>query len=1089
MAIRIAVKHSTEYKFDRRVSLTPHVVRLRPAPHCRTPIEAYSLKVEPEEHFINWQQDPFGNYLARFVFPEKTTHLKVDVELIANMVVINPFDFFLEEEAEEFPFRYEKDLLDDLGPYLEKSESGPKLLEWVKSIDMSQRRTVDFLVELNQRIQNRISYLVRMEPGVQTCEETLTKGSGSCRDSAWLLVQVLRQIGLATRFVSGYLVQLTADQEALDGPSGPTKDFTDLHAWVEVYLPGAGWVGLDPTSGLFAGEGHIPLACTPEPTSAAPITGATDVCKTEFSFSNDIQRIHEDPRVTKPYGEAQWQAILQLGDKTDELLDKHDVRLTIGGEPTFVSIDDMESEQWNNAALGKEKRELSGELLKKLMQLYATSGVTHYGQGKWYPGEAVPRWALSLIWRKDKAPIWKDASLLDTDARPATCTRLDALKFITRLTTQLGVEKSRIVPGYEDPLHYLQLESRLPKNVSPEDNKLADPLQRKRMREVFMQGLNETVGFALPLKYQLTEDGGYWKSSAWPFRSGHLLLLPGNSPMGYRLPLNSLPWRMPGENDPEPELDPFAERPALADPALHDPRVLAVAEDKEDPEDEIIHTAVVVQAREGKLHIFLPPFARIEYYLALLNAIEVVASELNQPIVLEGYEPPSDPRLCSLQITPDPGVIEVNVQPSASWRELVDNTLSLYEEARQTRLGTEKFMLDGRHSGTGGGNHITLGAANAADSPFLRRPHLLRSLVTFWQRHPSLSYLFSGMFIGPTSQAPRVDEARDDNLYELEIAFGQLPEGECERPWLVDRVLRNFLVDLTGNTHRAEFCIDKLYSPDTASGRKGLVELRAFEMPPHAHMSLVQMVLIRSLIAHFWDQPYERPLIRWGTELHDRFMLRHYVWQDLQYVVEFLRNAGFAFELEWFAPFCEFRFPLIGSIDAHGMQLDLHTALEPWHVLGEESGAQGTARYVDSSVERLQVSLHGLAGDRFIVTCNGRRVPLRPTGTRGSYVAGVRYKAWDPSSALHPTIKQQAPLVFDIVDTENRRSIAGCTYHVSHPGGRNYDTYPVNANEAEARRHTRFKEDGNTQGTMSIPLEEPHPEQPYTLDLRFSNRN
>jgi uncharacterized protein (DUF2126 family)/transglutaminase-like putative cysteine protease len=1082
MAIRVALKHHTEYHYDRLISLSPHVVRLRPAPHCRTPIEAYSLHIEPGEHFINWQQDPFGNYLARFVFPEKTRMLKIHVEVIAEMIVINPFDFFLDEDAEYFPLVYEDQLRRDLAPYLEIRENGKRLKQWLSGINRDREHIVTFLVALNQRLQQDVQYLIRMQPGVQSGEETLEKAAGSCRDSAWLMVQILRHLGLAARFVSGYLVQLTADVKALDGPSGPEEDFTDLHAWVEVFLPGAGWVGLDPTSGLFAGEGHIPLACTPDPSSAAPVSGASDVCETEFSFFNSVERIHEDPRVTRPYGESQWQAIVELGNSTDALLEEGDVRLTMGGEPTFVSIDDMEGDEWNNAALGSRKRQLAGELLLRLEEKFASGGVLHYGQGKWYPGEPLPRWALSLFWRRDGHPIWRDRQWL-ADENSDHGHGIDAAEnFINTLTVELGLDQGRVVPGFEDTLYYLWKEGRLPDNVDPADSKLGTPEERERLRKLFTTGLDKVTGFALPVKYQGDDGSGYWKSSRWPFRSGHMFLIPGDSPMGLRMPLESLPWQLPDDVDVEPELDPFAERDEL-------PKAVKGKRDKQpakkDDEREVVHTALCVQPRHGRIYVFMPPLPRVEYYLDLLNAVENVAAQLQIPVVIEGYEPPRDPRLQMLQITPDPGVIEVNIHPSASWSELMHNTQTLYEDARQCRLGTEKFMIDGAHSGTGGGNHVTLGGASAADSPFLRRPQLLCSLVSFWQHHPALSYLFSGRFIGPTSQAPRVDEARDDNLYELEIAFARLPKGDSEQPWLVDRILRNFLVDLTGNTHRSEFCIDKLYSPDSANGRLGLVEFRAFEMPPHARMSLVQMLLLRCLVAHFWDHPYEKDLIRWGTELHDRFMLRHYVWEDMKQVVRFLRDHAFDFELEWFAPFREFRFPHIGDINVNGMQLDLYSALEPWHVLGEESTGQGTARYVDSSVERLQVSVQGMIGDRYIVTCNGRRVPLRSTGIRGHYVAGVRYKAWEPHSALHPNIRRHTPLIFDIVDTENRRSIGGCTYHVSHPGGRNYDTFPVNANEAEARRNTRFLEYGNTQGKMDIPMLEPHPEQPYTLDLRF----
>jgi uncharacterized protein (DUF2126 family) len=519
------------------------------------------------------------------------------------------------------------------------------------------------------------------------------------------------------------------------------------------------------------------------------------------------------------------------------------------------------------------------------------------------------------------------------------------------------------------------------------------------------------------------------------------------------------------------------------------------------------HTALCVELREGRLHLFMPPLTMLEHYLKLVAAIEATAAELALPVVTEGYEPPRDHRLERLLVTPDPGVIEVNIHPAASWRELVDNSVALYEEARQSRLGTEKFMLDGRHTGTGGGNHITIGGPTPADSPVLRRPDLLRSLVTYWQHHPALSYLFSGMFVGPTSQAPRVDEARNDALYELEIAFQQMPQGEVPAPWLVDRLLRNLLIDMTGNTHRAEFCIDKLYSPDSPTGRLGLVELRAFEMPPHARMSLVQNLLLRTLIAWFWKKPYTHDLVRWGTELHDRFLLPHFVREDMRQVVADLNRAGFPLELEWFEPFLEFRFPHFGTANVDGMELELRFAIEPWHVLGEEMGSQGTARFVDSSVERLQLRITGLTEERHALVCNGRRLALRTTGRKGEFVVGVRYRAWQPPSALHPTIKPHSPLVFNVIDRWSGLTVGGCTYHVAHPGGRSYDVFPVNAFEAEARRITRFWDLGGTPGEvqmlppvmvtggtftpeagpvrpMAPPAEEPNEEFPFTVDLR-----
>jgi uncharacterized protein (DUF2126 family)/transglutaminase-like putative cysteine protease len=1133
MTIRVAIRHKTIYNFDRLVSLSPHVFRLRPAVHSRTPIKAYALRIEPKNHFINWQQDPFGNILARVVFPEKCRKLSVEVEVIADMTVINPFDFFVEEYAENYPFKYDSLTLKELQPYLEITEKGALLKKWVKDLDVGKRSINDFLVDINRKVFEAISYNIRMEVGIQSCEETLKKRSGSCRDSAWLLVQILRHLGLAARFVSGYLVQLTADIKALDGPSGPEQDFTDLHAWTEVYVPGAGWIGLDPTSGLLASEGHIPLACTPDPASAAPVTGGTDKCEVEFEFSNTVDRLHEDPRVTKPYSDEQWYRIDALGQAVDQQLLEQDVRLTMGGEPTFVSIDDMEGAEWNTHADGANKRERAQQLTIRLRDVFAKGAMLHYGQGKWYPGEPIPRWQYGIFWRKDGNSIWRNPALLADINQDYGHTVTQAQTFIHQLIQRLGIHVKYINTAYEDSFYYLWQEGSLPDNINPLKSNLKDTIERKTLTKLLDTGLDQPIGFAVPITWNWPEQ--CWRSGPWTFRRGEMFLIPGNSPMGMRLPLASLPWVAPDKRDPQEPQSLFEDLPELKDyhgevarryshiEAKGNEHPDFIEQDLGDSEPtiqvEVPHTALCVEAREGRLYIFMPPLTLLEHYLELVAAIETTAENLGMPVVLEGYEPPRDYRIERLMVTPDPGVIEVNIHPSKTWQELVDKTTILYEEARQSRLGTEKFMQDGRHTGTGGGNHITMGAETPADSPLLRRPDLLRSLITYWQHHPGLSYLFSGMFIGPTSQAPRVDEGRDEKLYELEIAFQQVPEGQVPEPWLVDRLLRHLLTDITGNTHRSEFCIDKLYSPDSSTGRLGILELRAFEMPPHARMSLVQMLLLRSLIAWFWSEPYKHDLIRWGTELHDRFMLPHYVREDMKQVVKDLQRAGYGFELEWLEPFFEFRFPRYGNTLIDGIDMELRFAIEPWHVLGEEVSSTGTARYVDSSVERLQVSVTGFTEGRYVIACNGRRLPMRSTGRKGEYVAGVRYRAWQPPSALHPTIAPHTPLVLDVIDTWNGHSVGGCTYYVAHPGGRSYDDFPVNAYAAETRRMTRFWDYGHTPGViirpplamspvaasdkpllarfsatdgapraMSPPVEELSEEYPFTLDLRHRSR-
>jgi uncharacterized protein (DUF2126 family) len=1099
--VRLLLQHLSQYVYPRPATLGPQILRLRPATHTRAEIESYSLQIE-QPCLIRWQQDPLGNRIARVTFRDGATvpRLDIKVELAVNIRPINPFDFYLDERARAVPFTYPAEMQPDLAPFLGAIDpggaGGPLTGRFLAELPRDGA-TVPLVVELNRLVNARIRYVIREEAGIFPPEQTLAEGRGSCRDSAVLLIAALRSRGFAARFVSGYLVQLTDEGMIPNAPRGVGRDVVDLHAWAEVYLPGAGWIGLDPTSGLLCGEGHIPLACTSYPPFAAPLEGTSDVPASEVSFEMKVARLGHEPRPTRPYEEPVWQALLAAGDELDGRLARLGLSLTMGGEPTFNSRDHADKPEWNAEALGPTKWSQGLGLAHELRKRLAPGAAILHRAGKLYPGESLPRWALEIIGRRDGQALVSEPEGTSVNAAtggqpgatafpPPRTTLEDARGIAFAIARRLGLE-GFVELAFEDPWRFLKDEACLPIDVDPLKADLADPEERRRLSRVLGHGLNREVGFVLPLM----RSGGAWTSERWAFRRGHLFLLPGDSSIGLRLPLLSLSKAEEPPIFEEPVFPPDPRTASEEDVATDDRGSQqsvpgAVTASAKETANAAVRTALTVEARQDTLFVFLPPLPRAEDFFDLLAVIDAVRNEVGRDIVLEGYPPPPSPLIFRFSVTPDPGVLEVNLPPTATTRAYAGLLETVFEAALHAGLHAEKYLVDGRMAGSGGGNHLTLGGPTPTESPFLKRPDLFASLVTFGQHHPSLSYMFTGLFVGPTSQAPRVDEARHDALYELEIALARAfaARNEGPPPWLTDLLFRHLLVDISGNTHRAEICIDKLFAPGSAHGRQGLVELRAFEMPPHFRMAAAQMILMRALITAFAEEPYQGRLCRFGQALHDRYLLPHFLWRDFEDVLAFLERRGLPLPQGAFRPFIELRCPLVGVLSAGDVQLSVRNAIEPWHVLGEELSTTGTSRYVDSSMERIEVLADGLLPERHAILVNGQILPLRPTGTAQQFVGGVRFRAWAPPHSLHPHLGIHHPIRLDVLDTWGKRSLGACAYHVWHPEGRAFNAPPLTRFEAAARRAQRFTVEGATPWPVEPLGATAHEDAPYSLDLR-----
>ena len=1095
--MRLLVQHSSTWAYPSPAALGPHLIRLRPANHTKADIETYGLTITPGGD-VRWQQDPYGNHVGRLTYPAgtKVETLEVGVEFTCDIMPVNPFDFFVDDRCKDAPFAYPAELKPDLAPFLDRDEAsvrgGDRLHAFLETLPTAGD-TVQLIVKLNEAVNRVTKYVIREEAGIWTPEQTLAEGRGSCRDSAVLLIAALRSRGLAARFVSGYLIQLTDEGMIPGEKKGVAHDVVDLHAWAEVYVPGGGWIGLDATSGLFCGEGHIPLACTASPPLAAPVEGTSDTGAERVSFTMRIERLEHEPRPTRPYSEDVWLTMLDAGDRADAALRAAGLTMTMGGEPTFNAREDVDAPEWNGEALGPLKTRAGRRYAAGLLRRLAPGGVVMERVGKHYPGESLPRWALDIIARADGTPIWHGKTLVETKG----ATPYHASRFATALAKNLDLA-DYLIPAFEDPWKALQDEASLPAHLDPRTASLDDPEERRRLARLLDRGLSTEAGFVLPL----TRFDGTWLSDRWTFRRGEAYLIPGDAPMGLRLPLKSIGGGYVATAHEAAVEPPDPRRAAML---VHDekrrelmtamlqrmvqarraaPQALLAAQDGERA-GAAIATALCVEERDGAVHVFFPPLSTADDFLTLLAVVDETAQQLSMSVALEGYPPPSTPHLKKFCITPDPGVLEVALPPVQTVREHAELVQTVFDVALDAGLHSEKYLLDGRMAGSGGGNHITFGGPEPLQSPFLQRPDLLASLVTFLQHHPSLSYMFSGLFVGPTSEAPRIDEARHDALYEMEIALQRAHDrSQPTPPWLTDALFRHLLVDVSGNTHRAEVSIDKLFDPGTPYGRQGIVELRAFEMPPHPRMITAQALLMRSLLASFADEPYAAPLVRWGQTLHDRFLLPTFLWRDFEDVLQFLDDRGFALPAEAYSPFVDLRCPVVGTLEAGDVTLEVRNAIEPWMVLGEESMPSGTSRYVDSSMERIEVRLTGATPERHMVVVNGHQLPMRASGTAGERVGGLRFRAWAPPHSLHAHLGIHHPITLDVIDTWARRSLGACAYHVWHPEGRSFDAPPLTRFEASARRAQRFTRAEPLRAPVSPRQTTVHEDVPYTLDLR-----
>lgn len=1096
MTIRIALNHRIARTFDRHVHLSTHWLRLRPAPHTVALINAYSLRIETEPHFLNWVRDPYENHIARVDFPEPVSRTVIDVELLLDLAPINPFEFLVDPEAKFYPVDYSDQLKKELGPYLRVGNTSAHIENWLKGFSRHSQPIVEALSDINARIYQAFPTTSSGRAGPVNCATVLSEQQASPWELAWLATLTFRGLGLAARFTSGYkIVTANNDQQS---------DFAMLHGWTEVFLPGAGWIGLDPAAGVFTNEMYVPLSSAPEPLRALPFSGYRDACD---------EHIHEEILVRRLSTQGKKHArtrseisdIRSVGHRVDQMLSQADVHLATAIELTFVSTINSASPEWTTQAHGAEKLRIAEQLCDRMALRLASGSVFHQSQGAWIGGEPLPRWRLNCIFRRDGKPLWTgNASTRRLGLDERKCSHADARKFAQALVDALEISRDCLIPTFEDALFDLSNSVR-DVNFHPSAKDLADPEQRNALASRLSSTSAEPAGYALPLRWDYVSES--WASGQWQFRRNGMFLSPGDSAMGFRLPLDSLPTSPNERNEPHLERSPFEDRPA--NPAIHGetsarhseftsrPQTPAYADIKDT--HPIPKTALCIEMRNGQLHAFIPPLTHLEHYLSLVAVINQVATSLSISVSLEGYAPPTDFRVVQFTVEPDCGVLRVRLPKTESSDQQIDWIETCYEEAKALGLASTRTLSDGSVVSPGGDISLVLGSDRPSESPFLLKPELLRSLISYWQRHPSLSYFFARQEIGPSGSAARPDEGRDDALYELTIALDRIPSGNCRHPWISDRLLRHLLADPAGDIKKAEICIDELYSPSNQEKRLGQIALRCFDMRATPTSAAAQTLLVKGLLVLFSQSPTPNSLIDWGPALHDRFMLPRMLWQDLSEVLRDLNNIGLPVQDHWYLPILEQTLPLIGDVQIGDITVEFRTAREPWPLLAEELAAGRTVRFIDSAIQRVQVRVSGLTPDRYILTCNQRFVPLQSTSIRGEYIAGVRFKAWNPSSTRHPTRPPLHSLLFTLVDTWQNRVVGGITYFPKHPDVRsaanvapastipwaqhpaNRETPPVNTAPWTAPGRVAAIDGGQT--PPMIPSKSCDTNLPYLLDL------